>query len=298
MNNLKYSIVIVTKNRREELEVTLNKISDLIDSSLTEILVLVDGSKDETFKLQEKFKAVNWTILKQSVGASYARSLLYKKAKGDIFIGLDDDSHPLQYDFIQTVEDLFREDKSLGIIAFQEIKGVFENDIEALNSKSQEPINYYCNEFVGCGFAIKRESYLATRGFPKWIDIYGEESCLAIEVLANKENILFTNSISVNHRVDLEARKQAGQNYFRFEKQLKNTILYYSIYYKRPFLKIAKLLFHNFIKYAIKDFSFFKAYFAAIFKTFTKLPLILNYRKPVAKEVILKKDKLPSPIFH
>lgn len=295
---MKASILIVTKNRFSDLDLTLSRLIGIINLKEVELLVLVDGSEDETYKLQEKFKAVNWTILKKSVGASYARSLLYKKANGNIFIGLDDDAHLLQKKFLQIIEQLFEKDKTLGIIAFQEIKGVFKNDIEALDSKPQERISYYCNEFVGCGFAIKRESYLATRGFPKWIDIYGEESCLAIEVLANKENILYTNSISVNHRVDLEARKQAGQNYFRFERQLKNTILYYLIYYKHPFLKIVKLLSHNFIRYAIKDFSFFKAYFVAIFKTFTKFPLILNYRKPVAKEVILKKDKLPSPIFH
>ena len=295
---MKASILIVTKNRFNDLDLTLSKIIGIINLEEVELLVLVDGSEDETYKLQEKFKEVNWTILKKSVGASYARSLLYKEAKGQFLIGLDDDAHLLQKDFLQIIEQQFKKDRTLGIVAFQEIKGVFKNDTEALNSKPQESISFYCNEFVGCGFAIKRESYFATRGFPKWIDIYGEESCVAIEVLANKENILYTNSISVNHRVDLEARKQAGQNYFRFEKQLKNTILYYSIYYKRPFFKIAKLLAHNFIRYAIKDFSFFKAYFVAIFKTFIKLPLILNYRKPVAKEVILKKDKLPSPIFH
>jgi GT2 family glycosyltransferase len=211
---------------------------------------------------------------------------------------LDDDAHPLQNDFIEVIEQQFGHDNELAIIAFQEIKGIFKSDFDALNSKPKQALSFLCSEFVGCGFAIRKESYLATRGFPTWIDIYGEESCVSIEVLANNERILYTNAISVNHRVDLDTRKKAGQNYFRFEKQLKNSVMLYLVYYRNPILKIIKLLHHNFIRYAIKDFSFFKLYFRAVFKTFIKLPLIIKYRKPVDRKVILIKNKLPSPIFH
>jgi hypothetical protein len=56
-----------------------------------------------------------------------------------------------------------------------------------------------------------------TNGFRTWIDIYGEEPCLSIEVLDLDFGHLYTNQVAVNHRVDGAKRKLQGKNYFRFE---------------------------------------------------------------------------------
>src|SRR5690606_13336476 len=145
----------------------------------------------------------------------------------------------------------------VGVLAFQEIKGVFNSDTEALTQRQEILEEFLCSEFVGCGFAIRKEVYQATNGFPLWIDIYGEESCVSIEVLAQGYDILYTNSISVNHRVNREERFKIGRNYFRFEKQLKNTAFYYLVYYPFPLYKISRLLWHNFKKYAFTDWNYF-----------------------------------------
>jgi GT2 family glycosyltransferase len=141
---------------------------------------------------------------------------------------------------------------------------------------------------VGCGFAIRKEVYEKTNGFPVWIDIYGEESCLAIEVLDLGYEIHYDNSIIVNHRVDKKKRLAQGRNYFRFEKQLKNTIFYYVVYYPNPMLKIARLLFHNFKKYALQDLKYFYLFWKSIFIAFKEMVYVLKYRKPVKKSTMQK----------
>lgn len=292
------SILIVSKNRKNELEFTLNVLAQMIDFSKHEVLVLLDGCTDGSAELVHHFDWINWTVLNESIGASRARNFLYKKATGAIFIGFDDDAHPLQDNFVTIVESIFEENDNLGIIAFQEIKGVFKSDEEALSQKPNQNIEYLCNEFVGCGFAITKSAYLATNGFPVWIDIYGEESCVAVEVLANKKDILYTNRVSVNHRVNKQARLNYGMNYFRFEKQLKNTAFYFIVYHKNPILKIIKLLWHNFKKYALKDFTFFKSYFKVLGSLIVQVPKVLKYRKPVSKSIIKKKQELASPVFY
>ena len=273
---MKASILIISKNRKLDLRFTLSRLNLLISKNEHEVLVLLDGCDDNSETLIDEFSWVNWTVLNESIGASAAREKLYKNAVGKIFIGFDDDAHPLQNNFIQIAEEEFKKDCTIGVLAFQEIKGIYKNDLEALASKSKKELHYFCNEFVGCGFAIKRESYNETRGFPLWVDIYGEESCVSLEVLS----------------------KKAGNNYFRFEKQLKNTLFYYLVYYKYPTIKIIKLLSHNFFKYALKDFIFFKSFFKSITQVIFKLPVVVKYRKPVRNEVIVLKDKLPSPILH
>lgn len=279
------SILIVTKNRPDELEITLNKLFGLLDLSIHEVLVFIDGC-EKTEVLPVKYPWVQWENSKISISASPARSKLYKKAKGKIFIGLDDDAHPLNENFITKTESVFLEDTRIGVIAFQEIRGVFVSDQEALQHAETDTANYKTNDFVGCGFAIRKEVYDKTKGFPVWVDIYGEESCLAIEVIDLGYEIQYDNTIIVNHRIDKEKRLGQGRNYFRFEKQLKNTLFYYVVYYPRPMLKITRLLIHNFKKYALHDLKYFQLFWKSIFIAFKKLFHVLKFRKPVRKSTL------------
>lgn len=287
---MQISFLIVTKNRAEELSFTLHVLKHLVDLSLHEVLVLVDGCK-QTAAIINNFEWVRWTVLNKSVSASPARNMLYKKAKGDVFIGLDDDAHPLSNNFISQIEADFKQNNNLGIIAFQEVRGVFKSDKEAKKWVLKRR-SYLTNDFVGCGFAVKRAVYNKTNGFPVWVDIYGEESALAIEVLDLGYDIKYNNEIIVNHRVDVAKRQLMGRNYFRFERQLKNTMRYYLIYHSNPFFKIAKALFHNFKKYALKDLTYFKSYVKVIFNTITNFSAILKHRKPVSKSTIAKQKQL------
>ncbi|WMI65818.1 glycosyltransferase family 2 protein [Aestuariibaculum sp. YM273] len=292
------SILIVSKNRKEELEKTLLILENLIDLTSQEVLVYLDGCTDNSFILEDGFDWVKWFAGKDSIGASAARNLLFKNAKGNILIGLDDDAHPLSNDFVVLSQQLFKEFPKVGVLAFQEIKGVFKTDEDALNNSSKLVEEYFCREFVGCGFAIRKVVYEVTNGFPDWIDIYGEESCLSIEVLAKGYEILYTTKIKINHRVDRKERIQKGRNYFRFGKQLKNTAFYYLVYYPNPIFRIIKLFRHNFKKYGCKDWSYFKVYIIAMFKILFFLPKLKRYRNPITKKTIKKSVALPLPKYY
>lgn len=291
---MQVSILIVSKNRKLELEITLGILRGLINLNIHEVLVFLDGCTDESASLMSKFTWVKWFSSEKSIGASPARNRLYKKAKGIFFIGLDDDAHPLTEDFISKVEFIFNRYSNIGIIAFQEVKGVYSSNEEALKSANLNQAEYFCNEFIGCGFAIRKEVYSQTNGFPVWMDIYGEESCLALEVVNFGYDILYSAGIVVNHRIDRLKRFEQGRNYFRFERQLKNTINYYIVYYPNPVLKIIKLLNHNFFKYAIKDKQYLVLFFKASFTALKKCKNTLGYRKPVSKTTIYKMKELKS----
>ncbi len=284
---MEISILIVTKNRPDELEITLNKLFSLLDLSIHEVLVFIDGCK-KTEALLIKYPWVQWENSLISISASPARNKLYQKASGKIFIGLDDDAHPLSTNFIAKTQSVFLENERIGIIAFQEIRGVFESDEEALKRAEPDIAKYKTNDFVGCGFAIRKEIYDMTNGFPVWIDIYGEESCLAIEVLDLGYEIGYDNSIIVNHRVDKIKRLGQGRNYFRFGKQLKNSLFFYVVYYPNPILKIAKLLFHNFKKYALYDLKYFVLFWKSTFSAGKELFYVLKFRKPVQNSTLQK----------
>ena len=291
------SIVIVSKNRKEELDKTLQILEKLINFSNHEVLVFLDGCSDGSELLKNQFKWVIWDGSEKSIGASGARNALYSKAKGEYLIGLDDDAHPLQPNFIDLTKTIFEKYPTVGILAFQEIKGIFNSDTEALSHKKLTVDEYYCNEFIGCGFAVRKNVYEITNGFPVWVDIYGEESCVSIEVIAKGFDILYTNRIAVNHRVNMELRKKAGRNYFRFGKQLKNSAYYYVVYYPFPIIKIVRLFWHNFKKYATKDWRYFKIYFQTIIIIVLYLPQLIKFRNPIDVKVLKKMKGLSSPNF-
>jgi GT2 family glycosyltransferase len=291
------SILIVSKNRKEDLFRTLTIIDSLIDKSQVEVLVFLDGCTDSSGELVKDLEWIKWFVSNKSIGASAARHHIYPLANGEILIGLDDDAHPLNKDFINLTEILFQENSNVGVLAFEEIKGVFANDIDALEESEKVEKEFLCSEFIGCGFAIRKSVYMSINGFPVWIDIYGEESCVSIEVLANKYDILYTNRVKINHRVNKEQRKLNKQNYFRFEKQLKNSTYYFLVYYPFPLFNILKLYWHNFKKYALKDLECFKIYFKTVFVVLVNSPKILRYRNPVDKTLIVKMRELAALKF-
>ena len=292
---MEISFLIVTKNRPCDLKFTLNKLKSLTDNTKHEVLVFIDGCK-ETEAITRDFNWVQWTVSQESKGASLARALLYKKAKGTIFIGLDDDAHPLSDHFIEMVLMEFKTDGSLGVLAFQEVRGKFNNDITAKKAiKIRE--SYFTTDFVGCGFAITKTAYQAITGFPEFIDIYGEEPCVALQILDAGFRIKYVPTVVVNHRVDIEKRKQQGKNYFRFEKQLQNSIRFYLVYYPKPLVHILKLLFHNFKKYALNNLTYFKLFFKVVFNEIINIRKILKYRNPVKHQTITLKKQLKGLIY-
>lgn len=295
-DHIEVSILLVSRNRKEALKKTLHILKDYVNRSKHEICVLLDNCSDNSQSLKLDFPDVNWLVSERFLGASKARNILYKTAKGAIFIGLDDDAHPLQNNFISIIEQEFSSAPNAGILAFQEVKGVFSSDLEAKSSVILSE-NYNCSTFIGCGFAIKKVVYESTNGFPIWIDIYGEEDCLAIEVLANGYDILYVNSVFINHRVDLQSRKNNGYDQFRFGKQLKNTALYYLVYYPNPIVPILKLFWHNCRKYVFKNKYYFLAYCQSFFRVLLFLPKLRLFRNPVDKISIQKKVNLPLPKF-
>ncbi|URC13077.1 glycosyltransferase family 2 protein [Flavobacterium sp. B183] len=294
---MRASILIVSKNRKKDLLKTLLILDSLINKSEVEVLVFLDGCTDNSIDLQDELNWVRWFVSFKSIGASAARHQIYPLAVSEILIGLDDDAHPLNIEFIFKIENLFKIYPNVGILAFEEVKGVFSSDSEALEQSEKQGKVFLTSEFIGCGFAIRKSVYNQTNGFPVWVDIYGEEACLSIEVLSKGQDILYSNEIKVNHRVNKEQRKLNNQNYFRFGKQLKNSTYYFLVYYPSPLVKILKLYWHNFKKYALTDLHYFKIYFKTIFMVLIHAPKILKYRQPVEKRVILNMKKLSSLKF-
>ncbi|OWP85218.1 hypothetical protein BWK59_01360 [Flavobacterium davisii] len=289
---MEFSYLIVTHNRTDDLNKTLSVLKQTIDLKIEEVLVYIDACP-ETEILKKEFEWVKWYSGKTRISASPARAFLYPHATGKYLIGLDDDAHLISTNYKEQIRTLFAT-SVIGILAFKEIKGIFKTDQVALDSY-QEPVQMYeTNEFIGCGFAIKKTVYEKTKGFPVWVDIYGEETCLSLEVLNLGYEIWYTNQIIVNHRVDFIKRKKQGKNYYRFQKQLQNSFFIFLNYYPSPLFPILKLLFHNFKKYGLEDTIYLKLYIQALKHVLVNYREKKQFRKPISAFTLQKVKTLQS----
>src|SRR4051812_39871326 len=95
----KFSIIITTRDRREELVVTLNKIFFLLARTDVQCIVCDDGSTDDTFDtVVREFPNVEIFHHTVSHGLIYSRNKLFERAKGDYVISIDDDLNFLSRD--------------------------------------------------------------------------------------------------------------------------------------------------------------------------------------------------------
>jgi GT2 family glycosyltransferase len=287
-----FSLIITTSNRPHELKFSLNHIIKNFDLELVEILVVVDGCEKTKQMKKIGLERVDWYYLDSKIGASRARNFIYKRAKGKYLIGLDDDANLISENSLDFIIDIFNGNPNAGIIAFEEIRAKI---IESL------PVHYdseviKVNDFVGCGFCIRKDVYDETRGFPIWMDIYGEESCVSIEVIEKGYDIIYTSKIKVHHRVDKIARSKAGHGVYRFTKSLINGNKYFLVYYPNSILfkYLIKIFLHNLSKYAFKNGAFFLAFFKAYIILFIDSGKLKKFRKPVSIDVIKRIKKLNS----
>jgi GT2 family glycosyltransferase len=228
------------------------------------------------------------------IGASAARRAVYEMAKGDIIFGFDDDSHPVTYDFVNKTTQIFHTDTKLGILAFRIYNGMDLPSLEQLDDGIGN--SYACSEFAGCGFAITRKAYDASGGFPKWMNIYGEEA-YSLRAYENGYRIIYEPSILVHHRIDKIARLSDGYRKFRFGFQLRNNLVFFMKLYPFPWnLKSSiKCFLHNLFKYGFISISwnmlFWKSVFAALKTSFS-----ISERK-IPSKVIRRWMSLPLPVF-
>ncbi|MFM7903085.1 MAG: glycosyltransferase family 2 protein, partial [Bacteroidota bacterium] len=168
--------------------------------------------------------------------------------------------------FLSKTEQVFRNDPQIGIVAYRIFNGIQLPKTELLESNVGHA--YSCSEFAGCGYAISRKAYEASGGFPKWMNIYGEEAYISLRVFEKGYRLTYEPSILVHHRIDKDARKTEGYRKFRFGMQLRNNLLLFMKLYPYPYniRSFIKCVFHNLFKYGSTSFSWHLLFWKSIFE--------------------------------
>lgn len=272
----KFSILITTKNRLQELIFTLKKIDNIIYLPNVECIVCDDGSTDGTYE----YMKIHYPIIKlikhqKSKGLIASRNELLNLTKAKYAISLDDDAHFISKDNLAKIENHFKNHKNCGVIAFSIIwtkKNNINLNIDDNNRNSFEKVK----GFVGCGHAWNLESWKSIPNYPEWFEFYGEEDFASLQLFKKKWEVHYVPEIIVQHRVNLKERKINNDYWLRYKRSLRAGWYIYLLFY--PTILIPKKIMYSiYMQLKTKLFKGNLKYFSKML--FALFDVICNYKK-------------------
>ncbi|MBA3960655.1 MAG: glycosyltransferase [Chthoniobacterales bacterium] len=188
--------MITTNNRSSDLRQTLFEIAKL-NPQPNEILICADGCTDGTTgMLQSEFPHCKVMTNQLRRGSIYSRDVLLRTASSDIVVSLDDDSYPMDRDFLPHLVRIFVAHPDAGVITFVELRGEKgEFSGPAADLKSGRFVAAYPN----CAAAMRREVYLKSDGFPVFFGHMYEEPDYALQCYALGFGVWFEPTLRVRH---------------------------------------------------------------------------------------------------
>jgi len=192
---LRVGITIATHNRREELARTLGQLARL-DPPPDEILVCADGCSDGTADfVRENHPQIRLVVHETAQGSIPSRNELAEACAGDVFVSLDDDSYPLDTDFIARVREAFVQAPRLAVLSFAQRSDEFPASLSATDFGQPAFVASYANS----GAAIRREAFVALGGYPDFFFHAYEEPDFALRCASAGWQVRYEPGLLVRH---------------------------------------------------------------------------------------------------
>jgi glycosyltransferase involved in cell wall biosynthesis len=176
---IKASIIITTKNRKEDLRVA---VTSAINQSINpEVIIIDDGSTDGTDQMiQNEFPSVLFKHFQDSKGYIFRRNEGASIASGEVIISIDDDA---EFSSPYVVDETLKgfSDLRIGAIAIPYIEPLKAN-VLLQNAPEKEGI-WLTDRFIGTAHAVRRDLFLKMGGYRNNLIHQGEEGDFCIRML-------------------------------------------------------------------------------------------------------------------
>jgi GT2 family glycosyltransferase len=204
MSNLRSTctVVITTHNRCSELRETLQQLR-VLDPRPDAVLVCLDQCTDHSRSMLER-EFPECAILENEVklGSVPSRDRAFRLAKTDLIVSLDDDSYPIQKNFMNAISDLAQRHPEAGAFTVAEVR----NDDLAGSGKGPHASGRYVPAFPNCAGIYRRELYGTIAEFPSFFCHAYEEPDYCLQLYAAGLGVWFEPSLSVRHRFSMRER--------------------------------------------------------------------------------------------
>lgn len=284
MSSPLFSITIVTRNRRTELNRALESIHTQQYRPF-EVIVVDNASQDGSAAFVDKhWPAVRLIRLHRNIGCQPARNIGMANCSGKYIFNLDDDGwlHPQT---LNRVVERFEREPELSIINVRVI--IPETDKQGWNEPVSGKKERYIANFSGCACAIRREDLAKIGYFPEYPRGHAEAD-LAIRALDAGKRLLYLPSAHVYHQPSGVERDRTEIRYWltrhRLETSLRLSPRSY-VLLELPWKLMLEL------RAAGRENSW-RGFFGGLGAFCWNLPRIIRQRRPVAKKSIRLRDFL------
>ncbi|MCV9931248.1 glycosyltransferase [Flavobacterium sp. LS1R47] len=291
MVNSSFSILITTKNRKDDLAFTLQKNKSLIDRDNVVCVIFDDGSIDGTSDfLKKNYPQIILHTNKESKGYLYCRNKMLNEAKTDFSISLDDDAHFVTNEPLEIIEEYFNKNEEVGLLGFR----IFWS--------KESPNNIFSNDqptrvksFVGCAHVWRMKAWRDIPAYPEWFIFYGEEDFASYQLFKKKWEVHYLPAVLVNHRVDIKSRKKNNDYAIRLQRSLRSGWYLYFLFYPVSFIP-KRLVYSIWMQLKLKvfkgDLNALKAIILAICNLLVSIPKIIKNSNRLSMQEYKKYQKL------
>ena len=201
---LRVAVCIATHNRRVELVRTLAALATL-DPAPDEILIAADGCTDGTVEwLRESAPQVRLIVHDRPRGSIASRNELAAACGSEIFVSLDDDSYPLELDFVTRVRTLFAGNPRLAVASFPQRTDEHPETLTALDFGAAHFIGSYANSAA----ALRRSVFVELGGYPEFFFHAYEEPDFALRCVAAGWEVRYETAVTVRHHFTATERNE------------------------------------------------------------------------------------------
>lgn len=289
---MKVSILIATKNRINDLLVTLNQVKPILAEDNVACVIIDDGSTDGTFeRVKQQFPEISIHRNETSKGYIYCRNKMLNETDVDYAISLDDDAHFLSENPLAVLTNHFEANPNCGLIATR----IFWSKTPPKNSESAD-VAQKVKSFIGCGHIWRMKAWREIPNYPEWFEFYGEESFASFQLFKTQWEVHYVPQILVQHRVDLKERAKDTKSFaFRYRRAIRADWYNYFLFF--PISKIPEKMAYS-IWMQLKgkvfkgNFKVIAPLFLALTDLFLAAPKLIKHRNALTSEEYTAYGKL------
>ena len=215
------AICIATHNRRDDLTRTLRELARL-NPQPAELIIAADGCTDGTPAFVAKeYPAARLITHAEAHGSIPSRNKMASVCTSDIFLSLDDDSYPMETDFISRVARTFAENPALAIASFPQRTDEFP----ATLTQTDFGPSHFTGTYANSGAAIRRAVFDKLGGYPDFFRHAYEEPDFALRCCAAGWQARHETSLTIRHHFTSVQRNEIRTHHRHARNELWSALM-------------------------------------------------------------------------
>jgi len=213
--------VIPTHNRKEDLRRTCD-VLEALRPPLDEVFICADACNDGTAEfIRAHHPGYRLMVNEKSCGSATSRDMMIRQTECDIILSLDDDSYPIETNFIEVLRDIFSTNPRLAVADFPQRSDEFPHSLETRDFGPP----CFAGKYTSCAAAIRRKVFLDLGGYPSHIRHAYEEADFAVRALNAGCQVKFETALTVRHHYSKVQRNELRTHQLMARNELWSVVM-------------------------------------------------------------------------